>query len=247
MTTEDHGPSIGRRLLGVLWRVALVLLLGIALGVAVYIGVPLGYRGLVEPSQVNADRIEVVQNDLEQNRSAAESLRAMTGERLANFEANQVGQGEKLAELQATLEALRADLADQADDLSSVNTQLDILTTAVSGLEEQLTLAVEDSDDGDIRRELMISRSMLYLVRARLWLLENNIGLARGEILRARGLLAEADAAGELESVQAAIARLDFALEELNTTPLVAADDIEIAWKLLVGAEIEGTPAEAEE
>jgi hypothetical protein len=60
-------------------------------------------------------------------------------------------------------------------------------------------------------------------------------------------LLAEADAAGELESVQAAIARLDFALEELNTTPLVAADDIEIAWKLLVGAEIEGTPAEAEE
>jgi seryl-tRNA synthetase len=224
-----------------------VLLLGIALGVAVYIGVPLGYRGLVEPSQVNADRIEVVQNDLEQNRSAAESLRAMTGERLANFEANQVGQGEKLAELQATLEALRADLADQADDLSSVNTQLDILTTAVSGLEEQLTLAVEDSDDGDIRRELMISRSMLYLVRARLWLLENNIGLARGEILRARGLLAEADAAGELESVQAAIARLDFALEELNTTPLVAADDIEIAWKLLVGAEIEGTPAEAEE
>jgi hypothetical protein len=83
----------------------------------------------------------------------------------------------------------------------------------------------------------MINRAMLHLVRARLGLLENNAGLAAEETVRARDLLAVTDPDGELKSVQDAIARIDLALEAMQTTPLVAGDDLEIAWKLLVEGE----------
>jgi hypothetical protein len=46
--------------------------------------------------------------------------------------------------------------------------------------------------------------------------------------------LVETDPEGEIENVQDAIARIDLALEAMQTTPLVAGDDLEIAWKLLV-------------
>jgi chromosome segregation ATPase len=247
MATENNGQSSFRRLLGVLWRVALVLVIGIALGVGVYIGVPLAYRGLVEPSQVNTDRIEFVTNEVELNRTEIEDLRESTGERLAAFEAGEAQRTEDTAELQAALEVLRGEIDDLSAELNAADAQLELLTSAVSDMEEQLEQAAERADNTEILRELTISRAMTYLVRARLWLLENNIGLAQDELQRARDLLVEADAAGEIERIQAAITRLDQAWEELNTTPLVAADDLEIAWKLLVGAEIEAEPEEAEQ
>ena len=52
-----------------------------------------------------------------------------------------------------------------------------------------------------------------------------------------RDLLVEMDPDGEIEHVQSAIARIEIALEAIKATPLVAGDDLEIAWKLLVEGE----------
>lgn len=242
MATEQNGQSGFRRALRVLWRVALVLLLGIALGVGVYIGVPLVYRAVLEPTRLNAERIEQLQRDLEQNQRDMAGLRELSGERMVELETSQVDQGERLAELQAALEALRGDLSDQAGELEAANDQIDMMVRAVSNLEKQLTELAEIAEGSEIHQELAISRAMLYLLRARVWLLENNVGLAQDEAQRARGLLIEADPDGESEVIQAAILRLDLALDDLGATPLVAADDLEIAWKLLVGAEVPGEP-----
>ena len=46
-----------------------------------------------------------------------------------------------------------------------------------------------------------------------------------------------ADPDGEIKSVQDAIIRIGLALEAMQATPLVAGDDLEIAWKLLVEGE----------
>lgn len=246
MATEQNGQSGFRRALGVLWRVVLVLLLGIALGVGVYVGVPLAYRAVLEPSQVNAERIEQLERDLGQSQRDLERLRELSGERMVELETSQVEQGERLAELQAALDALRGDLADQASDLEAANDQIDLMVRTISNLETQLTELAENADDSELRQELVISRAMLYLLRARVWLLENNVGLAQDEALRARELLIEADPEGESDVIQAAILRLDLALDDLGSTPLVAADDLEIVWKLLVGAELPSVPESQE-
>lgn len=123
--------------------------------------------------------------------------------------------------------------------LPQAESRLDEQQVSVAELQvrlEDLTERIEDNSQAqELRGDLQLTRAMLSLVRARLWLVENNLGLAIAEVERARELLQPlaAEKPGE-SNLQAAIERLDFALIELNTRPLVAADDIEIAWKLLV-------------
>jgi len=183
---EQPQPALLARVSKVLLRLALVVLLGGALGAGAYFGVMLTVRQLVEPTRQNSAQIAALEAQLPQAERRLDE------------------QQESVAELQVQLE----DLTERIEDNSQAQ---------------------------ELRGELQVTRAMLSLVRARLWLVENNLGLAIAEVERARELLQSlaAEKPGE-SNLQAAIERLDFALIELNTRPLVAADDIEIAWKLLV-------------
>ena len=183
---EQPQPALLARVSKVLLRLALVVLLGAALGAGAYFGVMLTVRQLVEPTRQNSAQIAALEAQLPQAERRLDE------------------QQESVAELQVQLE----DLTERIEDNSQAQ---------------------------ELRGELQVTRAMLSLVRARLWLVENNLGLAIAEVERARELLQSlaAEKPGE-SNLQAAIERLDFALIELNTRPLVAADDIEIAWKLLV-------------
>ena len=123
--------------------------------------------------------------------------------------------------------------------METASDQIGTLRSALRDLADQVDAALSDLEEPeqDLRQDLMISRAMLHLVRARLGLLENNAGLAAEEAGRARDWLVEADPDGETKSIQDAIARIDLALEAMQNTPLVAGDDLEIAWKLLVEGE----------
>jgi chromosome segregation ATPase len=211
---EQPQPAILARVSKVLLRLALVVLLGVALGAGAYFGVTLAVRQLGEPTRQNSARIAVLEAELPE----AES-------RLA-------GQQESVAELQGQLEALQAQLGDQGRGQDQLASQL---TTLADQLEDLTKRIQDDSQAQVLRGDLQLTRAMLSLVRARLWLVENNLGLAIAEVERARELLQPlaAERPGG-SNLQAAIERLDFALIELTTRPLVAADDIEIAWKLLV-------------
>jgi hypothetical protein len=73
-------------------------------------------------------------------------------------------------------------------------------------------------------------------MRARLWLIENNAGLAAEEVEAARTALARVAAVAPAEEVaplQAVLDRLTLTQEDLQFRPLIAADDLEIAWQLL--------------
>ncbi|MCH8337671.1 MAG: hypothetical protein IH858_02325, partial [Chloroflexi bacterium] len=128
---------------------------------------------------------------------------------------------------------------DQSTALEVLTDQLETLKGALADLTDQVDAVLDDLGEPqeDVRRELRVNRALLHLVRARLGLVENNAGLAADEAGRARELLIASDPEGEIDGVQDAIARINLALEAIQTTPLVAGDDLEIAWKLLVAME----------
>lgn len=234
--SEGPGNSVGRRVLRTLLRLAFVLLIGTAIGAGAYFGLPLAYRGLVEPVRLNAERIQDLEADLERNRTDLAGLAERTGQRTADLEASNVEIRESLSELQAGLD----------NDLGGLERQLDQLAGQLDGLDRELNLqgqaleqALADPVETDpaLLRQLTITRALLHLMRARLWLIENNLGLAAEQVQAARAAL------DGVEGVALAVARLDQALAELQATPLVAADDLEIAWRLLT-SEPEDLPVE---
>lgn len=233
--SDSEGTFLGR-MFGVLLRLAVVLALGIIIAIGAYFGLPRAYRNLVEPAQVNATRIAALETELELARADTSSLREQSGDRLAELEEALAKQGESLAAAQAQLEGVLATSADQDKVLEAATDQIRTVSRALSDLTDQVDAALSDvgEPEQELRQELMISRALLHLVRARLGLLENNAGLAAEEAGRARDFLVETDPEGEVKSVQDAIARINLALEAIQTTPLVAGDDLEIAWKLLV-------------
>jgi chromosome segregation ATPase len=211
---EQPQPALLARVSKVLLRLVLVVLLGVALGAGAYLGVTFAVRQLGEPTRQNSARIATLEAQLPEAESRLTEQR------------------EVVAELQGRLEDLQAQLDDQGGGQDKLANQL----TTLGDRLDQLTQRIDaDPPAAELRRDLQLTRAMLSLVRARLWLVENNLGLAIAEVERARELLQPlaAEQPGE-DNFQAAIERLDFALIELNTRPLVAADDIEIAWKLLV-------------
>ncbi len=233
---NDSDRTFLGRLFGILLRLAVVVVLGVALAAGAYFGIPRAYRSLIEPAQVNTARIEANEAELDLARGDTRSLADRTGDQLAELEAALAEGGESLATAQVQLEEALAASLDQSRAMEVLTDQIGTLRGALGDLTDQVDAALSElgQPEEELRQELLINRVMLHLVRARLGLLENNAGLAADEAARARALLVETDAEGEIENVQDAIARIDLALETMPTTPLVAGGDLEIAWKLLV-------------
>jgi hypothetical protein len=77
---------------------------------------------------------------------------------------------------------------------------------------------------------------MELLSRSRLYLIQNNPGLSRQDVEAARQTLAEVQEnvpPDQKQIVSFWLQRLDLALENLNGTPVIAANDLEIAWSML--------------
>jgi chromosome segregation ATPase len=138
----------------------------------------------------------------------------------------------KLAEFDSHLEQLE-------EELDSLSTQVEQSGDQLDDLEDQLTAIEEELETGDpsvavLRRELQLVKAMELLTRSRLFLVENNLGLAEDDIRTARDLL---DAMVVPDYQQATldeiILRLDMALGNLPESPILAAEDLEIAWQLL--------------
>lgn len=230
VSEESPQPSFLRRAFRVFVRLTLAILLGVALGVGAFFGA----RRLIEATRQNSARIAELEAGLQESSGALAELREVVDQGLAGAESGLSEQSDSLGELQVQIEDLQAELADQGGRQERFTAELNTLGDQLDDLVKQME---EGGEQKQLQRDLKLTQAMLFLVRARLWLVENNLGLATSEVERARVLLLEVVAEQEAENVRAAIERLDFALVELRTTPLVAADDIEIAWKLLVGAD----------
>ena len=161
----------------------------------------------------------------------------------------------------AHLNNLDRALSDLQDQLPPLNQEIQSLGTAVDLNQEQLAgfgdqLQIEGTPLESIRNELQIVKAMELLTRGRLLLVANNLGLAQKDLQAATDILSELQAGlpddqkGNLTEI---IDRLTKASNNLPRRPILASDDLEVAWQLLLiglpdqtqtaTPEVTGTPA----
>lgn len=153
--------------------------------------------------------------------------------------------------LEANIDALQTQLDETNGRLKTLETSvethtasLEQLTEMQAGLEDQLK---ENNDKAllELKHEIMTTRALDMLGRARVYLAQSNFGLAKEDVQAARDLLVELrDETGD-ELLSQVIDRLDLALGNLPAFPVVAAGDLEIAWQVLITgtAANEATPS----
>lgn len=229
------------------FRVVLVSVIGIALGVGIYFGTRGLYRNYVEPMQASLRRIAEIEEALAQDKVLARKQAEQTGERLAEIDGRLAEQSEALAILVVEIDSVQNELEDQDNRIDRLRTMVNRIETLSSDLKatadqvEGLETALSEIElpAQRISKQLRMIQAMTLLCKAHLWLAEDNLGLAAEEIMAARDILTfipESDSVEEDALIDQIIDRLSLALADVRTIPIVAADELEIAWKLMLEA-----------
>ena len=123
-------------------------------------------------------------------------------------------------------------------DLAALTDQYDAVETRLSSLEEQAALLDgAETPLAELEKEIVVLKAAGLLNRSRLYMLQSNYGLAEEEVRLARGLLVDLQqqaTSSEKGVLSAWIGRLDSALQALPDQPVMAGDDLEIAWQMLL-------------
>jgi chromosome segregation ATPase len=259
MVASNETTRIGNGCSRAFWwviRLLVVIIFGIGVGAGVYYGIPALYRGLIEPTRQNTKRISDLEGALAQEQEVSRKQIEWSDDRLAVVEGKLAQQVEDLATLQAEMATLVEEQADLraeigilgrlADQMESLAIEMEETVARVDGVETVLETSGVPAQQLEHRIQLI--RAMTILTRARLWLVQDNLGTAADDIEDAKAVLLDAirDATDEeIEELEPIVRRLDLALDDIRVSPSVAADELEIAWKLL--SEAATQPATAAE
>ena len=214
-----------------------------------------------ERSEDLAERITKLELQLDSNeeaRTVIESDIDALEERVA-FLTEEMGQ---LEAMQTSMEEIRTEQEALRDDLTLTEGALEDMDTSISGMDEDLETMAATVDElneqvsayGEIVQgqdekllqmaiEIQMLKAMQLLTRARLFLVQGNITLARTDVLQAGELLSNLSSSvpeDQEETLIEIVSRLDDVLEIMARSPIAAADGLEAAWQLLV----EGLPSE---
>ena len=238
---EPTPTSFLRRLARVLGRLLLVVLTGIGLGLGAYYGLPALYTGFIQPVQINTRQIGEIESALEAQRQSDQARLEAIETRLTGLETELAAEREALGALQADLDSILTLLGSDRGDLQRVRdleSQLAVLLSSLESVEARLTavegsLAQSSEPVDALQERVQLLRAMELVLRARLSLADNNPGLAGEDLRRARDVLSGASAPAGWTAI---VNRLDMALANLSAAPLVAVQDVEAAWYLMLEA-----------
>lgn len=244
--TVDHkpsGPGFFGRLLRVLFRLLLTIIAGVVLGGAIYFGARSFYRQAVAiPAEASLTRMDDLSED--QSRFATQSAAGMEDlrQRINNLEKARMADAEEISSLQAEVLTLNrqvdqaqtaaASLDNLQKNLSAVATQ-----SMKNGMDLNDFLSSANSPVSELRQEIQLLRAMELLNRCRLYLSQNNYGLASQDASLVRQIFLEMKAEADAENealIDTWIARLDMALANLTTAPVVAGEDLEMVWRMVL-------------
>jgi len=150
--------------------------------------------------------------------------------------------------MESEIAALQIQLDEMNSRVMALEGSAEAYTTSITKLEElQATLETQMQENNDavlleLKHEVMFTRVLDVLARARLYLAQSNFGLAKTDVQTARDLLAELQAEKSDALFAQAISRLDLALGNLPDFPVVASGDLEIAWQILLSGDVPPTP-----
>lgn len=218
----SSGSRAGQILLNVLralLRLILLVMLIVGVGAAIYYGAPYLREKFIAPVEQNAARVNELENEV--------------------------------ASLQTQLTEINNQLVETDNQITETNNRIDEIGKSVdahtasleklAAMQVALETQIKENDDKTLlalKHEIMLTRTLDTLARARLYLAQSNFGLAKEDIQSARDLLSELNAGPENEVFAQAISRLDVALGNLPAFPVVASGDIEIAWQILMTGEV---------
>jgi hypothetical protein len=143
--------------------------------------------------------------------------------------------------IESTLETGQDDLAAMQTRVADLSGQVDEYSLDVAALRAELS---GEKSPTVLLHELQLVKAMELLTRARLVLVQNNLGLAQFDIQAGRRILVDLQVevpAYQSERIARIVAHLDSALGRLPASPVAAADELEGAWQLLVA----GLPKES--
>ena len=213
------------RVVIILLKFALFLaVLGI-LAAILYLSWPVIYTRYILPVENHSTQIAILET--KQSEDLAE-LSILTT-KVAAIQTDQPKIVNALTEFNARIESLETEVGKQANSLGVIDNLGKTLKS--DNLESAARLDLQ----------IKIMKSMELLSRARLFLYQSNFGMAKQDIQIARDLLATIVSNGtETTSTELVevVQRLDLCLSRLPEFPVVASDDLDIAWQLL----LQGTP-----
>lgn len=227
----DKNTSFSSRMskaLSNLFRAFLIFIIVAGIAAAIYYGTPWIYQKFILPVETNSARLQDVEkkqnNEVKQLNLQINDLKT----RMAELENSQTSNSSSIAEMKGQVDALEKSIERQSEmikQLEGIQTRLDVIQKSDQDQDKLLD---------ELDQQVTISRSVELLSRAYIYLVQNNYGLARDDLRSAYALLADLNVENtqELQSVQK---RLEMAITNLPDYPIVAVDDIEAAWQLLIG------------
>jgi uncharacterized coiled-coil protein SlyX len=215
----------------------LVILLGVAIGIALFLFAPRLFERWLRPVQANTAAISALEarvSGLESAQSQASldqlGVQSAVTARLTEAEGRLAQAEARLNEAESTLAEQTTQLAELQSALDGYVAQLDVLAAQLATLEAEIPGAAEYTE---YNRQLLLMRAWQQLMQVRLRMLENNAGLAQENLSQALETLGQAYTLSSPEQ-QAALDpildRLDVVMRNLTQNPFAAAGDLEVAW-----------------
>lgn len=250
MSEQNTKPSFFIRFLKVLFRLILTLLFGIILGAALYFGFQFVYTELVIPTQQNATDLQNLNTRINQQWDLLQEKNKELEDRLSEMESDQKNTTDQISELITDIEQISADLDAYQMQQEDLTAQIEKIDESIVDLMDQdkdlyaqnevLLASFEDLEFEKklqpIYQDLQLFKVLLQVNRSRLFLLQDNYGLAKQELELANELLNTLILSATEEQENEILlwdARLNLALSHLPDNPILANDDLEILWSMM--------------
>ncbi len=245
-TNTTFGERLGLaflHLLRVFVRLLVLLIVVGGIAALVYYGTPWLYQNYILPVESNTARVQSLETRITDENLLLNNQFSQLQERLIALESLQTDNAQAIADLQGRLDQAEKTLAAHTATLRTldeIQANLEVLNETVAGHELELTGG--EGALADLNRQIRLVRAMELLTRARMFLFQSNFGLARQDVQAARDTLSDLESEVlefQVAPLQNILARLDLALANLPDFPVIARDDVDIAWQLL----LQGLPA----
>ncbi len=250
MTEQKKQSSwFGRFLKGIL-RLILSLLVGILLGAALYFGFQFAYQQLVIPTQGNAADLQNLQTRVNQQWELLQEKNIELEDRLSIMESDQENLSDTISELMAQNDQVSADLDAYLIQQEDLTVKIDDINQSIVAMMDQDKELASQNEDivatieemevekklQPVLQDLQVFKVLLQVNRSRLFLVQDNYGLAAQELALADKLLNTLliSATEEQENeILLWVARLNLAIGHLPDNPILANDDLEILWTMM--------------
>jgi hypothetical protein len=240
---KNPDPPFMVRVLRFILRMLLTIITGAVLGGAIYFGARELYRQtVVTPAQTGLLRIDELSD--EQLRFATQSAGEMKDLylRISQLEKDRKADAEEISSLQAEVMTLGGQMEQsQASSIRLDNLEKNLSAVATQSMQNGMDLNSfvfsANSPFSSLRREIKLLRAMELLNRCRLYLSQNNYGLASQDASQVRQIFVEMkNEANDTEKaiIDGWIERLDMALTNITVAPVVAGEDLEMVWRMVL-------------